>query len=73
MELYKILSILAAVFSILAAFQFYQLGRRFKKLQIGDTLSNELVAEARWKIKVSIVLFVIGSLLAIIVIFIRPY
>lgn len=67
------LAILALIFMILSTLKYYQIQKAFKKLEIGDTISNELVDESLKKNRVALTLFGISSVLGIIGVLIRPY
>ncbi|MDX5475955.1 MAG: hypothetical protein LPK00_10520 [Bacillaceae bacterium] len=67
------LAILSLFFIILSAFEFFQLWSEFKKLKIGDMISNELVHNSRKKIILAITFLGIGSILSLIGIMIKPF
>lgn len=71
MEWFIFLLIFAIVLYLFAAFQFYQFWKGYKNLNIGD-FSNEFREESRKRIRVAIILFVIGGILNLVGIFIRP-
>ncbi|WP_374717825.1 hypothetical protein, partial [Neobacillus sp.] len=60
------LAILSFVFVILSLITFYQLWNNFKKLKIGDKLSNEFVHESRKKMKFAITFLGISCIFSII-------
>jgi len=62
----KLLAISSLIFMIFSLLKFYQLRSEFKKLKIGDLLSNELVDESRKKIRIAITFLGIGSILSLI-------
>ncbi|AIM17862.1 hypothetical protein HW35_17730 [Bacillus sp. X1(2014)] len=66
MEWSIFLAILSFVFVILSLITFYQLWNNFKKLKIGDKLSNEFVHESRNKMKVAITFLGISCIFSII-------
>lgn len=70
MDWFRLLSIFSFVFILIASIQFFQLRNQFKKLKIGDTLSNKLADRITKKIKVVITFLGIGSILAVIAILI---
>ena len=66
MDWSKLLAISSLIFMIFSLLKFYQLRSEFKKLKIGDLLSNELVDESRKKIRIAITFLGIGSILSLI-------
>ncbi|MED3624070.1 hypothetical protein [Neobacillus thermocopriae] len=66
MEWSILLAILAIVLVISSLIIFYQLWNDFKKLKIGDTLSNEFVDESRKKMKVAITFLGMSCIFSII-------
>ena len=72
-EWFQYLLIVALIFNLLAAFQFLQLWKGFKKVKVGDTLSNELVSQMRSKLKFTTILVVVGAVLGLIGVIFRSY
>ena len=73
MEWFQLISILSIILLIISAALFYQLRNQFKKLKIGEKLGNEIVYEYTKKIKIATTLLVIGVILEVIVILLRPF
>jgi len=73
MERHTILLVLALFFYLLSAFQYLKLWKAFKKLNIGDEISKEFSDKSQQSIKIAIYALVLGSILSLIGIFLKPY
>lgn len=73
MEWHTILLILALFFYLLSAFQYLKLWKAFKELNIGDEMSKEFSDKSQQSIKIAIYALVLGSILSLIGVFLKPY
>lgn len=73
MALFKFIFILAIILYLVSALYFYRFWNSFKKLHIGDTLSKEFSIKSGKRIKIALILFVMGVVLNVIATFMKPF